>query len=145
MLLVLFIWILGALWRNKMKSDYADRVAISSTLLGKLLSNLEQDSLGNVNNILQDKNVKRFLCDEELIHTAEVFFANNLNLIKTSKELIVHRNTLVYRLEKIKKSLGLDIRTFEDAVTLQVLLVLKRTEIKRKRQANKVARLQKLK
>lgn len=127
-----------------MKNDYTEKVAIKSTLLGTLLSKLDQDSLGSVNNMLQDENVKKFFNDEELIHTVEVLFLNNLNLIKTSEQLIVHRNTLIYRLEKIKKMLGLDVRKFEDAVTLQVLLILKRTEIKRKRQANKMVRLQTL-
>ena len=79
-----------------MKNDYTEKVAIKSTLLGTLLSKLDQDSLGSVNNMLQDENVKKFFNDEELIHTVEVLFLNNLNLIKTSEQLIVHRNTLIY-------------------------------------------------
>lgn len=125
-----------------MINDYTNKVAINSTLLGTLLANYDEQSLGNVSNILQDENVKKFLKDEELITTVELFFANNLNIIQTSKKAIIHRNTLVYRLEKIKKMLGLDIRKFEDAVTLQVILVLKKLEQKRKRKTNKLARMQ---
>ncbi len=123
-------------------NDYTNKVAINSTLLGTLLSNFDEQSLGSVSNILQDENVKKFLKDEELISTVELFFANNLNIIQTSKVAIIHRNTLVYRLEKIKKMLGLDIRKFEDAVTLQIIMVLKKLEQKRKRKTNRVTRLQ---
>ncbi len=125
-----------------MINDYVEKIAINSSLLGKLLANLDEQSLGSISNILQDENVKKFLKDEELTTTVELFFKNNLNIIQTSKDAIVHRNTLVYRLEKIKKMLGLDIRKFEDAVTLQVILILKRLEQKRKRRTNKLTRLQ---
>ena len=125
-----------------MINDYVEKIAINSSLLGKLLANLDEQSLRSISNILQDENVKKFLKDEELTTTVELFFKNNLNIIQTSKDAIVHRNTLVYRLEKIKKMLGLDIRKFEDAVTLQVILILKRLEQKRKRRTNKLTRLQ---
>ena len=125
-----------------MTNNYTDKIAINSSLLGSLLSNLDEQSLGSVSNILQDENVKKFFKDEELITTVELFFANNLNIIQTSKIAIVHRNTLVYRLEKIKKMLGLDIRKFEDAVTLQIILVLKKLEQKRKRRSSIPARIQ---
>ncbi len=109
-------------------------------MLGTLLANLDEDSLGAVSNILQEENVKNFLNDQELVAMVEAFMANNLNMIQTSKVANVHRNTLVYRIEKIKKLLGLDIRKFEDAVTLQVLLVLKKLELKRKKRTNKKER-----
>ncbi len=126
------------------KSNYTEKVAIKSTLLGSLLSQLNKENLGSINFILQDEGVTKFFADEELVHTVEVFFENNLNLIKASNSLIVHRNTLLYRLEKIKKMIGLDIRNFEDAVTLQAILILKRTEVKRKRQENKNVSLESL-
>ncbi|MBQ7977115.1 MAG: helix-turn-helix domain-containing protein [Clostridia bacterium] len=127
-----------------MTNNYTDKVAINSSMLGALLANFDEQSLGSIGNILKDDNVKKFLKDEELIATVELFFKNNLNIIKTSKDAIIHRNTLIYRLEKIKKTLGLDIRKFEDAVTLQIILVLKRLEQKRKRRTNKMTRLQKI-
>ncbi len=127
-----------------MNRDYSKKIAINSSLLGNLLVNLDDESLGNVENMLEDENVQKFFKDEELTITADLFFKNNLNIIKTAEEAIIHRNTLVYRLEKIKKMLGLDIRNFEDAVTLHVLLTLKRLEQKRKRRTNKLSRLQSL-
>ena len=127
-----------------MNRDYSKKIAINSSLLGNLLVNLDDESLGNVENMLEDESVEKFFKDEELTITADLFFKNNLNIIKTAEEAIIHRNTLVYRLEKIKKMLGLDIRNFEDAVTLHVLLTLKRLEQKRKRRTNKLSRLQSL-
>ncbi len=127
-----------------MRNDYTEKISINSSLLGKLLANLDEQSLGSVSNMLQDENVQKFFNDDELTTTAELFFKNNLNILQTSKDAIVHRNTLLYRLEKIKRMLGLDIRNFEDAVTLNVLLILKRYEQKRKRRTNKSVRLQNL-
>lgn len=58
--------------------------------------------------------------DEETITTINIFFDNNLNISETARQLYVHRNTLVYRLEKIQKQTGLDIRVFEDALTFKI-------------------------
>lgn len=58
--------------------------------------------------------------DEDTINTIESFFANNLNGSETSRELYVHRNTLVYRLDKVKKNTGLDLRSFDDAVLFKM-------------------------
>ena len=122
------------------KNDYTSKVAINSTMLGTLLANLDEDSLGTISNILQEENVKNFLNDQELVNMVEIFMQNNLNMIKTSKVANIHRNTLVYRIEKINKLLGLDIRKFEDAVTLEILLVLKKLEVKRKKRTTKKER-----
>lgn len=62
--------------------------------------------------------------DEETLHTVNKFFENNLNVSETSRQLFLHRNTLVYRIEKLQKSIGLDIRTFEDALTLKIALMV---------------------
>ena len=62
--------------------------------------------------------------DEETLSTINKFFSNNLNVSETSRQLYVHRNTLVYRLEKIQKSTGLDIRSFEDAMTFKIALMV---------------------
>ena len=58
--------------------------------------------------------------DEDTVTTIESFFANNLNGSETSRELYVHRNTLVYRLDKVKKNTGLDLRSFDDAVLFKM-------------------------
>lgn len=62
--------------------------------------------------------------DEEILMTINKFFENNLNVSETSRQLFVHRNTLVYRLEKLEKTTGLDIRTFDDALTFKIALMV---------------------
>ena len=62
--------------------------------------------------------------DEETLNTINKFFENNLNVSETSRQLFVHRNTLVYRIEKLEKSTGLDIRTFDDALTFKIALMV---------------------
>lgn len=62
--------------------------------------------------------------DEETLTTINKFFENNLNVSETSRQLYVHRNTLVYRLEKLQKSTGLDIRLFDDALTFKIALMV---------------------
>lgn len=64
--------------------------------------------------------------DQETLFTIQRFFENNLNVSETSRKLFVHRNTLVYRLEKIKKLTGLDLREFEDAIVFKVALMVKK-------------------
>ena len=62
--------------------------------------------------------------DEEMLTTINKFFENNLNVSETSRQLFVHRNTLVYRIEKMQKCTGLDIRTFDDALTFKIALMV---------------------
>lgn len=62
--------------------------------------------------------------DEETLTTINKFFENNLNVSETARQLFVHRNTLVYRLEKLQKSTGLDIRVFDDALTFKIALMV---------------------
>ena len=64
--------------------------------------------------------------DHETLFTIQKFFENNLNVSETSRKLFVHRNTLVYRLEKIKKLTGLDLREFDHAIIFKVALMVKR-------------------
>ena len=58
---------------------------------------------------------------EETLETVRVFFQNDLNLTAASKQLYIHRNTLNYRLDKIRKDFGLDLRSFQDAVIFRVI------------------------
>ena len=68
--------------------------------------------------------------DQETLFTIQRFFENNLNVSETSRKLFVHRNTLVYRLEKIKKITGLDLREFDHAIVLMVKKYLKANPVK---------------
>ncbi|MFI3251251.1 MAG: helix-turn-helix domain-containing protein [Eubacteriales bacterium] len=69
--------------------------------------------------------------DQETLTTINKFFENNLNVSETARKLFVHRNTLVYRLDKIKKLTGLDLREFDDALTFEVALMVNRYLISR--------------
>ena len=62
--------------------------------------------------------------DEETLGTIYKFFENSLNVSETSRQLFIHRNTLVYRLDKLQKSTGLDLRIFEDAITFKIALMV---------------------
>jgi carbohydrate diacid regulator len=62
--------------------------------------------------------------DEETLATINQFFDNNLNVSETSRQLYIHRNTLVYRLDKLQKMTGLDLRVFDDAITFKIALMV---------------------
>ena len=62
--------------------------------------------------------------DQETLYTIQKFFENNLNISETARQLYIHRNTLVYRLEKIQKLTGLDVRVFEDALTFKIAMMV---------------------
>lgn len=62
--------------------------------------------------------------DEENLSTIQKFMENNLNVSETSRQLFIHRNTLVYRIEKIQKATGLDVRVFDDALTFKIALMV---------------------
>lgn len=76
-----------------------------------------------IKEVFGDK-IPDILEDEEAMSTIQKFFENNLNISETARQLYVHRNTLVYRLERIEKSIGLDIRTFEDAMTFRIAVMV---------------------
>lgn len=62
--------------------------------------------------------------DDETMITIQRFFENNLNISETARQLFIHRNTLVYRLERFQKTIGLDIRVFEDAMTFKIAMMV---------------------
>ncbi len=75
-----------------------------------------------IQEVLQGISVDRF--DEETLTTVNKFFENNLNVSETSRQLYIHRNTLVYRLDKIQKLTGLDLRSFDDAIIFKITLMV---------------------
>ncbi len=95
-----------------------------ASMLETFFSDLDSSKLDYYNKILKDENVRAFLADKELVETVEQFFVNNLNVCQTSKKTFMHRNTLIYRLDKLVKMLGLDIRKFSDAVVLKMILMI---------------------
>ena len=75
-----------------------------------------------IKEIFENKSPDDF--DDETLTTINKFFDNNLNVSETSRQLYIHRNTLVYRLDKLQKSTGLDLRVFEDAITFKIALMV---------------------
>lgn len=75
-----------------------------------------------ISEIFSNKSPDEF--DEETLTTINKFFDNSLNVSETSRQLYIHRNTLVYRLDKLQKNTGLDLRVFEDAITFKIALMV---------------------
>ena len=75
---------------------------------------------------LLDGEARELLKDEDLASTAEEFLGNDLNVSETSRNLYMHRNTLMYRLDKLERMTGLNLRKFSDAVTFRVITILNR-------------------
>lgn len=75
-----------------------------------------------INEVLHGVSMDQF--DEETLATVNKFFENNLNVSETSRQLYIHRNTLVYRLDKLQKMTGLDLRNFDDAIIFKIMLMV---------------------
>lgn len=75
-----------------------------------------------INEVLHGMSMDQF--DDETLITVNKFFENNLNVSETSRQLYIHRNTLVYRLDKLQKMTGLDLRNFDDAIIFKIMLMV---------------------
>lgn len=92
-----------------------------SSVSDKFISALDGDSRIILSDKFLDKKLIAVFKDEELINSAQAFFANNLNISETSRNTFMHRNTLIYRIEKIEKLTGLNIRNLNDAFSFMFL------------------------
>lgn len=104
---------------------FGDRniIAYSSLGIGRLIYQLPLPLCRMfIREIFDGKSPDDF--DEETLVTINKFFENSLNVSETSRQLYIHRNTLVYRLDKLQKSTGLDLRVFEDAITFKIALMV---------------------
>lgn len=98
-------------------------IAYSSLGIGRLIYQLPIPLCKMfIREIFENKSPDDF--DDETLTTINKFFDNNLNVSETSRQLYIHRNTLVYRLDKLQKSTGLDLRVFEDAITFKIALMV---------------------
>ncbi|MBR3833113.1 MAG: helix-turn-helix domain-containing protein [Lachnospiraceae bacterium] len=107
------------------KIFYSDRkiIAYSNLGIGRLIYQLPIPLCKMfIKEIFDGKSPDEF--DEETLTTINKFFENSLNVSETSRQLYIHRNTLVYRLDKLQKSTGLDLRVFEDAITFKIALMV---------------------
>lgn len=107
------------------KIFYAERKVVAYSILGigRLIYQLPVNLCKLFVEEIFGENVPSQL-DDEALTTINKFFENNLNVSETSRQLFVHRNTLVYRIEKIQKSTGLDLRNFDDALTFKIALMV---------------------
>ncbi|SCP96383.1 PucR family transcriptional regulator [Anaerobium acetethylicum] len=107
------------------KIFYSDRTIIAYNTLGigRLIYQLPIPLCEMfMKELFQENVIEQF--DEETLSTINKFFENNLNVSETSRQLFIHRNTLVYRIEKLQKATGLDIRIFDDALTFKIALMV---------------------
>ena len=110
---------------GKIFFDDRNIIAYSSLGIGRLIYQLPIPLCKMfIKEIFENKSPDDF--DTETLTTIDKFFENNLNVSETSRQLYIHRNTLVYRLDKLQKSTGLDLRVFEDAITFKIALMVVR-------------------
>lgn len=108
---------------GKIFFDEKDIVAYSTLGIGRLIYQLPLPLCKMfIREIFEGKSPDEF--NEETLTTINKFFENSLNVSETSRQLYIHRNTLVYRLDKLQKSTGLDLRVFEDAITFKIALMV---------------------
>lgn len=93
-------------------------------LLVKILEDLPRSRLKEYSEQFRTEDADEVFADDELVETAEAFLESSLNVSETSRNLFMHRNTLMYRLDKIERVTGLNIRKFSDAVTFRILCIL---------------------
>ncbi len=93
-------------------------------VLVKMLEDMPKHKLQEFLDILEDPDAKSMFADGEMVTTAEEFLHTSLNVSETSRNLYMHRNTLMYRLDKIERATGLDIRKFQDAMTFRLIMIL---------------------
>ena len=92
-------------------------------VLERFLADIPEDTAAMFHQTLFNRRTTKIF-SEEMLNTIETFFDNSLNLSETARQLYIHRNTLVYRLDKIQKTVGLDLRAFDDAVTFKLLMLM---------------------
>ncbi|MCI9075216.1 MAG: PucR family transcriptional regulator [Dorea sp.] len=108
---------------GKIFFDEKNIIAYSTLGIGRLIYQLPISLCKMfIREIFEGKSPDEF--DEETLATINKFFENSLNVSETSRQLYIHRNTLVYRLDKLQKSTGLDLRVFEDAITFKIALMV---------------------
>ena len=94
-----------------------------SLVLERFLMDIPREMGTRYHGILFNRKTAR-LFNDEMLHTIERFFSKDLNLSDTARQLYIHRNTLVYRLDKVQRQTGLDLRKFDDAVTFKMMMLL---------------------
>ena len=104
---------------EKIKHECMDRLSTKN-----LFTNHDENTVEKLNELFKQKPLQKILNSEELLKSATVLLENNLNITSASRMGYMHRNTLTYRLDKIARTTGLDIRNFGDAVTFRLNTLL---------------------
>ncbi len=110
----------GALKISKLFNSDSRVHSYKEYILFKIVEELPAAKINSYFDMLADSEARGLLADDDIMHTAEEFLNNNLNVSETARKLYMHRNTLTYRLDKIARVTGLDIRNFGDAVTFRL-------------------------
>ena len=92
-----------------------------SAALAEVASSVTEKQAEKLAALCDVKGLKKVFADGELMRTAECFIKCSLNISTAARELYMHRNTMMYRLDKIKRTTGLDIRVFDEAVAFKIL------------------------
>ncbi len=98
--------------------------SFSDYFLIRVLEDLPEEKVGEYRALLKDEGAKEIFADPEMLLTADEFIENSLNVSETARKLFLHRNTLIYRLDKIERQTGLNIRRFSDAVAFRLINIL---------------------
>ncbi len=101
-------------------ADAAENGQLSAAL-AEVASSVTEKQAEKLAALCDVKGLKKVLSDGELMRTAECFIKCSLNISAAARELYMHRNTMMYRLDKIKRTTGLDIRVFDEAVAFKIL------------------------
>ncbi len=121
---VSYMQAMTALRMAKALGSKGDVHAFNEYILVKMMEDVPRNKLSEYLSMLLSKEAEEIFNDEDMISTAEEFLENSLNVSETSRNLYLHRNTLMYRLDKIEKATGLNIRKFSDAVTFRLITLL---------------------
>ncbi len=114
----------GAKALEEKKPKLASFESVFSSFCGMVLECLNPDQRACISEKFLSSEIISVMKDKELIECINAFFKNNLNISETSRNAFLHRNTLLYRIEKINKITGLNIRNFEDAMSFKLLNIV---------------------
>lgn len=109
---------------GKLMSPNENIYSYKEYIMIKMLSDIPKSTLTQYLGTLLDSGSLGIIADDELMSTAEEFLRNSLNISETSRNIYMHRNTLIYRLDKIENATGLNIRHFNDAVIFRLITIL---------------------
>ena len=114
----------NAVKQNKTARTVTKYDSVFDKLCSHFISCLNPDQQAGISEKFLTPEIVSVMRDKELVECINAFFKNNLNISETSRNAFLHRNTLLYRIEKIYKITGLNIRNFEDAMSFRLLTIV---------------------